>query len=165
MTFQLNYSNSNDSETADFIRFSNLWTFSPYLFSYFTFFRLNFNLKKMTTDITNRADVELLVRTFYAKLLEDPFMSPHFEGVDFEHHFPRMIQFWAFILLDEPGNTGNVFDKHRHLKVDERHFERWINTFSATVDALFEGKTAEKAKQNAQVIGYTFQSKMKFLNP
>ncbi|NJN34159.1 MAG: group III truncated hemoglobin [Saprospiraceae bacterium] len=91
-------------------------------------------------------------------------MSPHFEGLDFEHHFPRMIQFWAFILLDEPGNTGNVFDKHRHLAIDQRHFERWINTFCATVDALFEGKTAEKAKQNAQVIGYTFQSKMTFLN-
>jgi hemoglobin len=118
----------------------------------------------MKKDIENRKDIELLVRTFYGKLLEDDLMMPHFKGIDFEHHFPRMIGFWAFILLDEPMTIGNVFDKHRHLKVNETHFERWIQTFSETVDALFEGKTADKAKQNAQVIGYTFQSKMNFIS-
>jgi hemoglobin len=115
----------------------------------------------MKKDIENKTDIELLIRTFYGKLLEDEFMAPHFKNVDFEHHFPRMIGFWAFVLLDEPMNIGNVFDKHRNLKIDERHFERWIKTFSETVDQFFEGKIADKAKQNAKVIGYTFQSKMK----
>ena len=117
----------------------------------------------MIHDISTPDDVEKLVRTFYGHLLEDPFMSPFFEHIDFEAHFPRMMAFWSFILLDTEGFTGNVFDAHRRLDIDERHFERWISTFKQTVDALFMGKNAEKAKQQAEVIGYNFQSKLKYL--
>ena len=117
----------------------------------------------MIKDIEKPADVEHLVRTFYSRLLTDPFMLPFFEGVDFEAHFPRMMAFWSFILLDAEGFTGNVFDVHRRLDIDERHFERWISTFHKTVDDLFMGKVAEKAKQQAEVIGYNFQSKLKYL--
>lgn len=118
----------------------------------------------MKKDIENRQDIELLIATFYDRLLQDPLMSPHFQNTDFVHHTPRIVGFWAFILLDEPMQIGNVFDAHRHLKIDERHFTRWIETFNATVDEFFEGKNAAKAKQNAEVIGFTFQSKMKFQN-
>jgi hemoglobin len=114
-------------------------------------------------DISTETDVEKLVRAFYNSLLEDELMAPQFVGLDFEHHFPRMIGFWCFILLDKPFNTGNVFDKHRHLDIDEAHFTRWVATFSETVDSLFLGEKAEKAKFNAQLLGHTFQSKMKFL--
>ena len=117
----------------------------------------------MKKDIETRSDVTLLVETFYQKLVADALMSPHFQQTDFEHHMPRMIGFWAFILLDEPMQIGNVFDAHRHLDIDDRHFKVWIETFCQTVDALFEGKNAQKAKQNAQVIGFTFQSKMAHL--
>ena len=114
-------------------------------------------------DIENQADVEHLVRIFYGRLLTDALMAPFFEGIDFEAHFPRMIAFWSFILLNTEGFGGNVFDVHRHLAIDERHFERWISTFHAIVDDLFIGNTAEKAKNQASVIGFGFQSKMKYL--
>ncbi len=117
----------------------------------------------MKNDITNRADIEKLINAFYGRLLQDLLMSPHFEKTNFEHHTPRIIGFWAFVLFDEPMQIGNVFDAHRHLDIDERHFVRWIETFNKTVDDLFEGKIANKAKQNAEVIGFTFQSKIKFL--
>jgi hemoglobin len=117
----------------------------------------------MAHDIENQADIEKLVRTFYNHLIEDPFMSPFFEGINFEHHFPRMFAFWSFILLNTEGFGGNVFDAHRRLAIDERHFERWISTFHKTVDELFIGNTAEKAKNQASVIGLGFQSKMKYL--
>ncbi|MEO0042313.1 MAG: hypothetical protein RL329_1761 [Bacteroidota bacterium] len=117
----------------------------------------------MKTDIKNRADIEHLVRTFYGKLLTDEIMAPHFEGIDFEHHFPRMIGFWAFVLLDEPMTTGNVFQKHIRLDVHDVHFEHWIQHFCQTVDDLFRGAVADKAKQNAETIGYTFKTKMKYL--
>ncbi len=117
----------------------------------------------MNQDIQQAEDVERLVRTFYGHLLADPFMSPFFEGVDFEAHFPRMMAFWSFILLDTAGFTGNVFDAHRRLAIDARHFERWISTFKTTVDDLFEGAKAEKAKQQAEVIGYNFQAKLAYL--
>jgi hemoglobin len=117
----------------------------------------------MKIDIKNRADIEHLVRTFYAKLLSDEIMAPHFHGIDFEHHFPRMIGFWAFILLDEQSEMSNVFQKHIRLDVHDEHFEHWIEHFCQTVDGLFAGEKADKAKQNAQVIGYTFKTKMKYL--
>jgi hemoglobin len=121
----------------------------------------------MTTiknDIQTKGDIEQLMQIFYNTLLNDPLMSPHFAQTDFAHHLPRIVGFWAFVLLDEPMQVGNVFDAHRHLKIDARHFERWISTFCKTVDTLFEGKLADKAKHNAEVIGYTFQSKMLFLS-
>ena len=118
----------------------------------------------MKPDIETRADIEHVMQTFYGKLLQDPLMSPHFENTDFAHHFPRIIGFWAFILFDEPMPIGNVFDAHRHLKIDERHFTRWIETFCSTIDAFYEGKMAEKAKFNATTIGHTFQWKMKFIS-
>jgi hemoglobin len=117
--------------------------------------------KILKKDIENRGDIEVLVELFYSRLLKDPLMSPHFEHTDFVHHTPRIVGFWAFVLLDEPMQIGNVFDAHRHLKIDDRHFERWIQTFSTTIDELFEGKIANKAKQNAEVIGFTFASKLK----
>lgn len=117
----------------------------------------------MVQDIENQEDVALLVRTFYSRLLDDPFMSPFFEGINFENHFPRMIAFWSFILLNTEGFGGNVFDAHRRLAIDERHFEKWISTFHATVDDFFIGNNAEKAKSQASIIGYGFQSKLKYL--
>ncbi|MCW3127043.1 MAG: hypothetical protein JWO03_2701 [Bacteroidetes bacterium] len=111
-------------------------------------------------DITTHTDVEHLLRTFYDKLLKDELMSPHFANINLEEHLPRIIAFWAFILIDEEGYKGNVFDKHRHLDIGEVHFTRWVKLFSETVDELFAGEKAGLAKQRAQLLGYTFQSKM-----
>lgn len=117
----------------------------------------------MKKDIENRDDIAQLINLFYSRLLQDPLMSPHFANTDFVHHTPRIVNFWAFVLLDEPMTVGNVFNAHRHLDINETHFEIWINTFKKTVDELFIGKIADKAKQNAEVIGFTFSSKMKIL--
>jgi hemoglobin len=117
----------------------------------------------MKKDIETREDIARLMDKFYSTLLQDPLMAPHFKDTDFAHHMPRIINFWSFILLDEPGFTGNVFDAHRHLNIDERHFERWIATFHATTDSLFEGKKAEYAKSQASIIGGGFMMKMKYL--
>jgi hemoglobin len=117
----------------------------------------------MKKDITTREDIEVLMQKFYDTLLEDPFMAPHFKNTDFKHHMPRIVHFWTFILLDEPGFMGNVFDAHRHLDIDERHFTRWISTFHTLVDSLFEGPKAEYAKNQASIIGGGFQTKLKYL--
>ena len=117
----------------------------------------------MKKDILSEADVELLIRTFYGKLLKDKLLSPHFENIDFEHHFPRMFAFWNFFLLGKEGFFGNVFDKHKNLTIGNEDFERWLLHFNLTVDALFEGEIADKAKSQANLLGYTFNQKMKHL--
>jgi hemoglobin len=112
-------------------------------------------------DITNSADVELLVKTFYSNLLLNEEVKPIFAHVDFEKHMPHMISFWEFVLLDKEGYTTNVFDKHVNLPLKEEHFAIWLITFEKTVHDLFEGEKAEIAIQRAQTIAYSFQHKMK----
>ena len=111
------------------------------------------------------ADVDLLVSTFYAKVLADPLLAPHFAGIDLQHHLPRIADFWALILIDKEGYKGNVFDRHAHLQINNRHFDRWVELFTQTVDALFIGAKADLAKQRAMLLQYTFVNKMENINP
>lgn len=113
-----------------------------------------------SVDITAPEDVDQLVRAFYGRVLKDELLSPYFADIDLGHHLPRMVAFWALILLDQEGYKGNVYDKHAHLKVDNSHFDRWVGLFSRTVDEHFAGEKAELAKQRAKLLQYTFVSKM-----
>ncbi|MDP2386981.1 MAG: group III truncated hemoglobin [Bacteroidota bacterium] len=115
------------------------------------------NAKK---DIETKADVELMVKTFYTQVVKDPEIGRFFTHVNFEEHFPRMFAFWNFILLDEAGFTGNVFDKHANLGIESEHFPVWLRHFKNTVDELFVGEKANLAKQRAELIAYTFDSKL-----
>ncbi|MBC7426149.1 MAG: group III truncated hemoglobin [Bacteroidia bacterium] len=115
----------------------------------------------MLKEIENEEDVALLVKTFYGSVVNDPLLKPHFEGIDWEAHLPRMTAFWDFILLDKAGFTGNVFDKHANLNIGAPHFTAWLKIFFETVDSLFIGEKAEMAKQRAESIGMIFQHKMK----
>jgi hemoglobin len=117
----------------------------------------------MKKDIQHTDDVELLIRTFYAKLLKDQLLAPHFEGIDFENHLPRMFAFWNFLLLGQEGITGNVFDRHKKLDIGSKEFDRWLAYFNATIDSLFEGEITEKAKNQAALLGFTFNQKMSHL--
>jgi hemoglobin len=111
-------------------------------------------------EIKNEADVHELVQTFYQKVLEDDVLAPFFKNLNFEEHLPKMEFFWRFVLLDEPGYTTSVTDKHMHMRLKEEHFKRWIHLFNQTLDELFIGEKVELAKQRAAIIGWTIQSKM-----
>ena len=111
-------------------------------------------------EITTQDNVDHLVRSFYTKVLKDELLSPHFAGIDLEHHLPRIAAFWALILIDKEGYKGNVFDKHVHLDINNSHFDRWVQLFTQTVDEYFIGEKAELAKQRAKLLQYTFVSKL-----
>lgn len=111
-------------------------------------------------EIATQEDVDHLVRSFYDKVLKDELLSPHFAGIDLEHHLPRIAAFWALILIDQEGYKGNVFDRHAHLQIDNSHFDRWVALFTETVDEYFTGEKAELAKQRAKLLQYTFVSKL-----
>lgn len=115
----------------------------------------------MKHDIQSKEDVILLVDEFYDRVLKDDVISPFFTGMDFAHHKPRMIHFWAFVLLDESGYTTNVFEKHAHLPLRDQHFDRWLQLFETTVDDLFTGDKANDAKFRAKTIGWTFKEKFR----
>lgn len=114
-------------------------------------------------SLRTREDIVYLVDEFYGKAMSDPLLAPHFEGLDFEAHKPRMVAFWAFVVLGEPGYTTNVFDKHTHLRIGKEHFDRWVEIFEETLDRLFEGEHIAQLKNRVKMLGWTFAEKMKTL--
>ena len=110
-------------------------------------------------EIESKADIELLVNTFYDKVLKDDILSPFFKKLNFSHHLPNMYHFWNFVLLDEPGYTTNVTEKHMNMKLNKQLFDQWVSLFHSTVDELFSGEKADLAKQRAAVMGWTMGSK------
>ena len=112
-------------------------------------------------DIKTKEDITLFVHSFYDDVLKDELIGPFFRNLNFEHHMPKMIHFWSFVLLDEAGYKTDVTQKHLRMKISEEHFDRWIALFNATIDSLFTGEKAELAKQRAFVIRWTVEAKMK----
>ena len=109
-------------------------------------------------DITNRADVKLLVETFYEKIRKDKVLGPIFNGIitDWESHLIQLTDFWETQLFLKRKYYGNPVTAHQ--EVDEKmdhtitseHFGLWLNLWFATIDELFEGETAWIAKNRAQ---------------
>lgn len=110
-------------------------------------------------DIHNKQDVELLVDQFYDRVLKDELLAPFFRRLNFSAHLPKMVHFWSFVLLDEPGYTTNVTEKHANMPLNKELFDRWVSLFSETVDSLFVGEKANLAKQRAAIMGWTMASK------
>ncbi|MEY3237977.1 MAG: hypothetical protein RI883_2078 [Bacteroidota bacterium] len=111
-------------------------------------------------DIETRSDIEIMVNKFYAKIMIDKLLSPFFKNLNFEIHLPKMVDFWAFVLLDEVGYSTNVTEKHLKMALNKEHFAQWLKLFNETINQNWEGENAEKAKQRAYLIGWTIESKM-----
>ena len=112
-------------------------------------------------DIESKEDITRLVEQFYDKVLNDNLIRSFFNGIDFEHHLPKMIHFWSFVLLNEPGYTNDVTKTHINMAIKKEHFDRWIELFNETVNELFAGEKAELAKQRAFLIRWTLEGKIK----
>jgi hemoglobin len=110
--------------------------------------------------INSEVDIEALVHQFYDTVLKDEILSPFFKALNLEQHLPKMVDFWCFALLNKPGYSTNVTEKHLQMPLKAIHFERWLSLFNQTVDSLFIGELAEDAKKRAQVIGLTIQYKL-----
>ena len=115
-------------------------------------------------DIESRSDIERLVNTFYDKVKSDEVIGPVFasriaEG-DWTKHLERMYTFWTTILLNQPGYSGQPFEKHRNLPIEQAHFDRWVSLFKTIVDSLFAGPVANEAKYRAELMGHLFMAKL-----
>lgn len=111
-------------------------------------------------EIEHPDDVTLLVHTFYDKLIADELVSHFFKDLDLAEHLPKIVAFWSFILLDEPGYSANMMEKHARLDLNEESFDRWLKLFHETVDQFFTGEKADLAKQRSSLIAWTMKSKL-----
>ncbi len=112
-------------------------------------------------DIDSEERVLFLVTTFYSRMLKDNELAPFFSHIDLKTHLPRMADFWSFILIDKPGYNANVFEKHINLPLKAVHFDLWLRTFKKTIVDFFEGPKARLACERAELLKYTFMSKLK----
>ena len=110
----------------------------------------------MKKDITDRADIELLVNTFYEKVKNSPKIAYIFTDVakiNWEHHLPKMYSFWASMLLGERSFSGNPMQKHIEISaltpMGEAEFSEWLLLFTQTTDELFSGTKADEIKIRA----------------
>lgn len=107
-------------------------------------------------DLTDRSDLEVLVRSFYRQAATDDLLGPVFEAaqVDWAGHIPKLIDFWAGQLFGERGYEGNPLQAHRPLQAQTpfrpEHYARWLALFEDTVDDWFAGPTADIAKVKAR---------------
>ena len=122
------------------------------------------NAKK---DITTREDIEVLMNTFYGRLLADENISYLFTdaaGIDMKTHIPIIIDFWESVLLNKNLYHNNTMKIHMDLNekapLTKTHFDVWLNHFNNTVDELFEGNIALLEKQRARSVATIMQIKI-----
>ena len=109
-----------------------------------------------TKDLTDRADVRVLLQRFYGRAFDDeilaePFSELRAKGLD--SHLPVMCDFWETVLFRAGLYHRNALLAHRQL--DERsplcakHFTRWLTLWNDTVDQMYCGPAADRAKIQA----------------
>ena len=81
----------------------------------------------MKTDIQNKADIKLLIESFYGKARIDPLLGPVFAAAvkddEWPHHIETITTFWNSVLFMVPGYRGGAFRKHAPLPIEKRHFD------------------------------------------
>ncbi len=124
-------------------------------------------MNKVTKDIATRGDIELLMNTFYERLLADENISYIFTDVaklDIKTHIPVIADFWETVLLNKNVYHNNTMKIHLELNdkisLEKGHFDVWLKHFTATVDEFFEGDIALLAKQRAKSVATVMQIKI-----
>ncbi|WP_092728417.1 group III truncated hemoglobin [Algoriphagus alkaliphilus] len=110
--------------------------------------------------IQSRMEVDFLVRRFYDRVRLHPSLGPIFNSVvqDWEIHLVHLSDFWEMILLQTGPGAGkfNPVKVHREVdksvdhSIEQAHFGNWLELWFSTIDAYFEGDTADYAKEHAR---------------
>jgi hemoglobin len=117
-------------------------------------------------DIETRTDIDLLMRVFYQRALEDDVIGHIFDiaGLDLEKHLPIIGDFWESLLFTtgayaKHGRNPLVVHKELDMKVslEPQHFGRWLEVFAKSVDEEFAGTRAEFIKSRARAIAERMQ--------
>lgn len=113
-----------------------------------------------TLDLDSRGEIHDLVVRFYREVVFDDLPAPVFEEVaetDWTHHIPKLIDYWARVLLHAPGYDGYILAPHARVHAIEpfelQHFDRWYTLFVETIDESWAGPIAETAKTHAARTG------------
>lgn len=124
----------------------------------------------MKHDITTRKDIDILVKTFYDKLLKDDLLQELFQKTVLQHleaHLKLVADFWDSILLDADNYKGNVIEKHFNLDkqfpLNKAEFDRWLLHWTSAINELYAGEKADLAKFRANSIADIMQYKLEYI--
>jgi len=118
-------------------------------------------------DIASRDDIRNLLIAFYTTAFQDDLLGTIFVDIaqmDLEAHLPVMCDFWETVLFRNGMYRGNAFiphaDLHAKVALTWPLFERWLEIWRATVDDLFAGPNAERAKVQATNIATSIHHRL-----
>jgi hemoglobin len=111
-------------------------------------------------DIETYEECQFLIERFYDKLMTDQHIGHYFQELNLSKHIPRVAEFWAFILIDRTGYTGNMMDAHARLPLIVDDFDRWLTLFHETVHEHYNGEKANLAIERSTLIACTMKSKL-----
>ena len=87
----------------------------------------------MKKDIETKADIQIFVDAFYAKMPTDDLVGHVFMDVahvDFSKHLPKMYDFWEMLLMDGKNYQGAPMRPHleinQKIQLTPAHFARWL---------------------------------------
>ncbi len=116
-------------------------------------------------DITSLDDIKLFVDTFYDKVRHDDLLADIFNNKiedRWAQHLDKMYRFWQTVLLEDHTYYGSPFVPHANLPVEAAHFDQWLILFNNTIDSLFEGEKATRAKWQGQRMAEMFLTKIEY---
>ncbi|OEK08448.1 globin [Flavivirga aquatica] len=115
-------------------------------------------------DIEHREDVSLLVNTFYDSIRKDELLGPifnmHIKEEQWPIHLNKLTDFWVTALFGVSCFKGNptiahkTVDKNLNHTIAQHHFEQWVFLWHNTVDSLFIGIYASRAKKAAEKMAH-----------
>lgn len=115
--------------------------------------------RQMEKTGIDEALIERLVREFYARIRVHPMLGPIFnERIDdWEFHIQRLCAFWSSVALGSGAYSGSPMQKHLRLPVDGRHFDMWLELFSATAREICAPVAAEHFVERARRIAESLE--------
>jgi len=107
-------------------------------------------------QIETRDDVFKLVSNFYKLIRTDELLGPIFNSnlsnEQWPKHIEKLTDFWVTTLFGKACFKGNPSKAHIDVDIglnysmEQVHFGRWLELWFTTIDSLFEGSLAQRAK-------------------
>ena len=119
----------------------------------------------MLHETVDRANVEKMVREFYAILIKDDIVGPYFVralGSDLKNdkwyeHFRTLDNFWLLMMNGDSGYMGDPFGPHVFIgELYTETFERWLEVFNTHIHNHYIPEIADKFYKKGKILSDQF---------
>ncbi len=123
----------------------------------------------------DEAMVHRMVHSFYARIREDEMLGPIFNDAiadRWDTHLANMVDFWSSVVLMTGRYSGRPMaahlmldakrGEHRMPRLDQPHFDRWLELFRATAAEICPPQAAALFVSRAEKIAQSFVMGLRF---